>query len=546
MSIALGPILRHIGETDATVWVEASAACEVEVLGRSSPTFCVEGRHYAIIPIEGLEPGASYLYEVHVDGERAWPPAESGLPPSAIRTIDPNRPVRLAFGSCRTAAPHEPPYTERRASKPNGFGIDALRTLALRLAGSDPQSWPQGLLMLGDQIYADQPSVRISDFVREHQVDPDAPPNQLEDFTEYAYAYCDAWGEPYIRWLLSVVPTTMIFDDHEIHDEWRISQSWLEEMRSQEWYERRVTGGLMAYWLYQHLGNLSPAELRDDELLARVRSAEEGGPILREFARDSDRQPGHSRWSFCRDFGRSRLVVIDSRAGRELTPGRRRMISPGEWRWVEERARGEYEHLLLASSVPFLLTPALHDLEASVERVCDGAWGRLASRAGERLRRRGNLDHWAAYQDSFAELAELLESVAAPNDGPRPGSVLMLSGDVHHCYLAEAWFGDPDRRHAPVWQVVCSGFRKRLDPRERAAIGVGYSGAGRLAGSLLARATRAPRHRLEWAIRDGPSYENQIGTLTLEGRSATVGIESTIWAGWRHPRLDTVFERRLC
>ena len=35
---------------------------------------------------------------------------------------------------------------------------------------------------------------------------------------------------------------------------------------------------------------------------------------------------GHSRWSFARELGDARLVVIDSRAGREVTPGRRELI----------------------------------------------------------------------------------------------------------------------------------------------------------------------------------------------------------------------------
>ena len=31
--LVLGPLLRHVSETEATVWVETSDACEVEILG---------------------------------------------------------------------------------------------------------------------------------------------------------------------------------------------------------------------------------------------------------------------------------------------------------------------------------------------------------------------------------------------------------------------------------------------------------------------------------------------------------------------------------
>ncbi|MHB8400308.1 MAG: DUF7800 domain-containing protein, partial [Candidatus Limnocylindrales bacterium] len=30
-SLVLGPLLRHVGTTDATIWVETSAPCTVEV-----------------------------------------------------------------------------------------------------------------------------------------------------------------------------------------------------------------------------------------------------------------------------------------------------------------------------------------------------------------------------------------------------------------------------------------------------------------------------------------------------------------------------------
>ena len=71
--VVLGPLLRYAGETDAIVWVEADAACEVEVLGCRSHTFHVEGHHYALVHVTGLEPGSKYEYKVLLDGEKKWP-----------------------------------------------------------------------------------------------------------------------------------------------------------------------------------------------------------------------------------------------------------------------------------------------------------------------------------------------------------------------------------------------------------------------------------------------------------------------------------------
>lgn len=57
--LVLGPLLRHVAETTATVWVETDAACEVEVLGRRARTFRVAGHHYGLVAIEGLEPDST-------------------------------------------------------------------------------------------------------------------------------------------------------------------------------------------------------------------------------------------------------------------------------------------------------------------------------------------------------------------------------------------------------------------------------------------------------------------------------------------------------
>ena len=78
--LVLGPILRHVGERDATVWVETDEACQVEVLDHTEPTFCVDGHHYALVCIAGLEPGSRFEYEVSLDGERRWPVADSEIP----------------------------------------------------------------------------------------------------------------------------------------------------------------------------------------------------------------------------------------------------------------------------------------------------------------------------------------------------------------------------------------------------------------------------------------------------------------------------------
>jgi len=124
--LVLGPLLRHAGPSDATVWVETDAPCEVEVLGCRASTFRVGGHHYALVVVEGLAPGTCREYEVRLDGEKRWPEPGSPFPPSVIRTLGGGEPVKLVFGSCRISAPHETPYTLTHEEDERGLGVDAL------------------------------------------------------------------------------------------------------------------------------------------------------------------------------------------------------------------------------------------------------------------------------------------------------------------------------------------------------------------------------------------------------------------------------------
>ncbi|MDQ3648189.1 MAG: alkaline phosphatase family protein [Actinomycetota bacterium] len=544
--LVLGPLLRYAGEREATVWVETDVACEVEVLGHRARTFEIEGHRYALVRITDLEPGETYEYEVALEGERVWPEEGSDLPPSVIRTIEPDGELNLSFGSCRISVPHEPPYTHDADAEDAGYERDALYALALRMMREPHESWPDALLLLGDQVYADEVSRGTLEFIRSRR-DPEEPPGEtVADFEEYTRLYYDAWKNPVIRWLLSTVPSTMIFDDHDVHDDWNISKDWLDQMRTGPMWDEHIIGALMAYWIYQHIGNLSPSELAKDELFHRVHEVDDAVPILRQFAKRADREPDGTRWSFCRDLGDTRLVVIDSRAGRVLDPGARSMLDEDEWRWLEETATGGFDHLLLATSVPWLLMPAMHDLEAWNEAVCDGAWGGLAERLAENVRQAIDLEHWPAFRESFARLGELQRAVGAGERGEPPASILTLSGDVHHAYLNEVAFRNGSGVQSAVYQAVCSPFRNPLDDRERTVIRSALSGPMKLFARAMARAAGVGKPEVRWRqLGDGPWFDNQFATLLIDGRSMLMRLDKVVGDEENETTIVPVLERQL-
>jgi hypothetical protein len=544
-SLVLGPLLRYVGETEAVIWVETDSACEVEVLGTRERTFCVCGHHYALVCCGDLEPGTWHEYEVLLDGERAWP-RDDGFPPSAFHTYPKETPLRLMFGSCRVAAPHEPPYTLKKDEDPRGREIDALHTLALRMRDEPREEWPDVLLMLGDQVYADEVSPATQAFIETKRDTSEAPGERVLDFEDYTQLYLESWSDPALRWLLSTVSTAMIFDDHDVHDDWNISEAWLEEARSHHWWNEHIKGALSSYWVYQHLGNLPPEAHRDDELLNRVKDADDAEKLLEEFAFRADRTTDGARWSYCRDLGRTRLIVIDSRAGRVLEEGHRSMLDDDEWDWVYEHAKGGFDHLLIGTSLPWLLGRGMHFAEAWNEAVAGGAWGRPAAKAAESLRQTGDMEHWAAFQESFARLAELFRAVGTGERGEPPASIVTLSGDVHHAYLFEVGYPRGTGMRSGVWQAVCSPYRNPLGKNERRSIRIGMSRGFELFTRTLARLAGVRDPAIGWRMTgDGPWFDNQVATLIVDGRKIEMRLDKAVPVDETHAKLECVLEKRL-
>ncbi len=540
-ALVLGPLLRYVSDTEATVWVETDSQCRVTVLGRGASTFEVAGHHYALVLLEELEPGSTTPYEVQLDDVACWPPPGDAYPPCVIRTHTHDESLRLAFGSCRVSVPHTTPYVLSKDDDDRGREVDALLALVERMRREPVAEWPDALLLLGDQVYADEVSPETKKLIAQRRPDGEGPPpDEVGDFEEYTALYRESWCDPALRWLLSTVSSAMIFDDHDVHDDWNISAAWIEQMRAKPWWEDRVLGAYMSYWVYQHLGNLSPSRLYDDPIFCAVAQAEgDCEQLIRDFAHTAVREIAGARWSFFRDFGRTRLIVVDSRAGRVLTEGKRQMLSDAEWDWLEDCCTGDFDHLVIGTSLPVMLAAGMHHLEAWNEAVCDGAWGSRAARVGEKIRQALDLEHWAAFQGCFGRMSVLLEEVAAGRRGRAPATIVLLSGDVHHAYLAEAWFPGREVR-SRVLQATCSPVRNPLDKRERRALRSAFTRPVAAFARGLARSAGVPESPMRWSFAQEPTFDNQVAHLDLRGRDAKLRIEKTVPEDWQEPKLHCV------
>lgn len=86
---------------------------------------------------------------------------------------------------------------------------------------------------------------------------------------------------PKVRRLLANVATYMIFDDHEVTDDWFIEKRWCNKVLGSDRGRRIVRNALTAYAVFQHWGN-DPNQFDEDQ---------PGGKLLKEIESIGEHDP---------------------------------------------------------------------------------------------------------------------------------------------------------------------------------------------------------------------------------------------------------------
>lgn len=126
--------------------------------------------------------------------------------------------------------------------------------------------------------------------------------------------------------LLANIPTYMIFDDHDITDDWNITKKWKEKVENSPLGKHVISNGLTAYFAFQAWGN-DPERFTSDFL----------HPILEYTNTYPTNSDIHKRWlNSILQFGpwtyvaptKPKVVCLDTRTSREWNYGKNRM---GKW-----------------------------------------------------------------------------------------------------------------------------------------------------------------------------------------------------------------------
>ena len=298
--LVLGPLLRYAGEHDeATIWVADRRRRAGRGARRAAQPRRASGRSASratttrSCTCTGLPPDASTPYEVRARRRASSGPSPTAdFPPSVLRTHDRGAtPARIVFGSCRVAAPHEPPHTLRKDEHPDGREVDALR--GARAADGRRRSPTSGRTRCCCSATRSTPT----------RSRPACASSSARGATRGAARRDDrrlrgvhapvprVVGRADIRWLLSTVPQR---DDLRRPRRPRrlehVDRVGHRDARRRAGGDERIVGAFMSYWIYQHLGNLSPRERGDvRRSTSACATADDAGDILRDFAFQADR-----------------------------------------------------------------------------------------------------------------------------------------------------------------------------------------------------------------------------------------------------------------
>jgi hypothetical protein len=606
--VLAGPMLRNVTSQSVTVWLALRAACTVTLtVSTSGGVFVMSGSgktvaiginlHIIAVTAQStvvetaMSEGVIYQYDLSFNfddktlGTMSLDAATNSAPlsykPYLLPTFclppqDPNA-LRLICGSCRKAS---------------GDGKDNLALLDQLIAqaalSTTPLLRPHQLLLMGDQIYADD----VAESLLTMLVDADRtllgweenlpnnyttaqrPPytrwkllddtdftsedlrNHLMSLGEFLSMYLFVWSDalwpkpgdplptyeeikanvlaaqssfdedefatitshldkaqgqidaatrnleelrqslPQVRKALANIPTYMICDDHDVTDDWNMTLGWWRSLYSFGLGVRIIQNGVLAYALCQHWGNapqqfdssVSPEpgaklltlldkgdakayDTNSDAIRSRI-AVHTSSEI---FNRPGDPGFFHDSPSLTYNFTVEgtghQIIFTDTRTWRSFPHGTTQHADLLTIDQFKEQIENTLS-LRTAANVDRVLIVVLTTNAPPTEAI--RAFTRHDFLANRAKRSPDVYESWEMLTVPYDRLLKALtDKLPLNNQGQHAGSVILLSGDVHHSfatrlvYDATNRFEDDPQQPKPALavfaQLVASSLKKQTD-----------------------------------------------------------------------------------
>ena len=253
-------------------------------------------------------------------------------------------------------------------------------------------------------------------------------------------------GLPEAARALCHVPCYMIFDDHDITDDWNLSLSWEQTAYGHPFSRRIVGNALMAYALCQGWGNGSGylADLMVD-CTALFRSAENGQHSLPPKQQDAliDKLLNFRGWQYTLETNPA-IVVLDTRAHR----WHRRSKPSRPSGLMDWEALTDFQQRIMDRSAIIVVSPAPVFGVKLIEIV-----QRVFTFLGKPLL--VDAENWMAHHEAATVILSIFEHSKTPQ------TFVLLSGDVHYSFAYDVRLRYQTETPA-IWQITSSGIKNEF------------------------------------------------------------------------------------
>ena len=270
---------------------------------------------------------------------------------------------------------------------------------------------------------------------------PDALKEQDQIVFEKELKHMDGFIKslPNFEKLLANTPTLMIFDDHDVTDDWNLTADWEQHVYGNRVTKHIIRDALLSYTLFQGWGNC-PEQAQP--LINELKKLSKQHDYASDAFTDSIFE--HNFWHYEVNTT-PRIVVLDTRTHRWRSETSTKNPSGlMDWQRLEQLEQELYKpqnSVLVVSAAPVFGVKAIEVVQKGCEIV------------GQELL--VDVENWMAHQGSAKKLMNMLRHDDAPNE------VIIISGDVHYsfCFSAQRRFSsDTDK----IWQLTCSGFKNEF------------------------------------------------------------------------------------
>lgn len=247
---------------------------------------------------------------------------------------------------------------------------------------------------------------------------------------------------PKVRRALANIPTYMIFDDHEITDDWNLNWHWCVNVYSKAMGKRVVQNGLLAFSLFQAWGN-TPEQFISGQPGATLLTAASSwrGADDSNFTAIKDKlsipdistsanpgelthQSNSLNWHFRIEAPNYQIIVLDSRTMRKYPAASMiefaELIGPNGFNvQLPANAFPNKDLNLVLASAPVIGVPFLEQKQANTSNI------------GDRYDK--DTEAWSLNE---ACLERLYTKLILSLQGDQPARFAFLSGDVHYGFAA--------------------------------------------------------------------------------------------------------------